>query len=213
MISPNDPRHGKQAGYSAGCREACCRRGHALYRAGERADKATGHRRMLDATGTHRRIRALQRIGYSEKDLATRLGRCDKYVCSVLRFNRLRASTVTEVAALYDQLCMTWPTGWSADRNRRRAEARGWPSPLAWDEDTIDAPNARPALDADAEDVVDQVAVWRRMQGDKTVRLTQPECDELVRLCLAARWPHALIEERCGVNVHRSQERLAGVAA
>lgn len=39
MITESDPRHGSENGYSAGCREFCCKRAHAQYNAKKKAER------------------------------------------------------------------------------------------------------------------------------------------------------------------------------
>jgi hypothetical protein len=38
-IPDEDSRHGTEAGYAAGCREFCCRKGHADYNAQKKAER------------------------------------------------------------------------------------------------------------------------------------------------------------------------------
>jgi DNA (cytosine-5)-methyltransferase 1 len=98
---------------------------------------------MVDVTGTRRRIRALARIGWSLHEVARRLG---VPVQSLSRAHRhsghVRLATAQKVAALYDELSMTPGPSVHA---RCHAERQGWPPPLAWDDDDIDNPTARPA--------------------------------------------------------------------
>lgn len=81
-----------------------------------------------------------------------------------------------EVCEVYDRLSMTpgpsaHTAGWAAKR--------GYAPPLAWDEDSIDDPAARPATDrpvaTDAQ-VIDLVAIRRAIESpDSSPPLTKPE--------------------------------------
>jgi DNA-directed RNA polymerase specialized sigma24 family protein len=77
------------------------------------------------------------------------------------------------------------------------AKAKGWPGPLAWDDDTIDDPAARPHIGAAWSDAFDEVAVLRAMYGDP-VRLRPSERAEATRRLTAAGLSAAQIAERLG---------------
>lgn len=100
-------------------------------------------RHMVDAIGTARRLRALVAIGYSQTDLARRLNvtvaNVNYHIHNVKA--RRQGEVADRIAALYDQLSMT--PGPSAAA-MRIASRNGWAPPLAWDENTIDDPTARP---------------------------------------------------------------------
>jgi hypothetical protein len=99
-----------------------------------------------DPTGTTRRLQALMAIGYTQAAL------CRAMQLNASHLNRLinghlgykvNAGTAAKVKDVYRQLSMT---PGPHDRARRFAKARGWAPPLAWDEDTIDDPAAKPDL-------------------------------------------------------------------
>ncbi|MBU8834152.1 hypothetical protein [Mycolicibacterium goodii] len=100
-------------------------------------------RAQVDITGTRRRLRALMAIGYVQADL------CDRISGSTFgnrqlwsdRCNYTNAGIAARVVELFDELHLT---PGPSDRARRWAAKRGWDHPLAWDEDTIDDPNAEP---------------------------------------------------------------------
>ena len=96
----------------------------------------------VDITGTTRRLRALVAIGYTQCDLAGRLGITSENSTDLFHAKgRVLAATALKVAALYDRLSMTaGPSQAARDRARRLR----WHPPLAWDDDTIDDPNAKP---------------------------------------------------------------------
>jgi hypothetical protein len=101
--------------------------------------------------GTKRRLQALMAIGWSQTALANSIG------MEVRNFNHLlhgkRAVTAKNARAvkdLYDELWNTTPdapTRWHAGaitRSLRYARTHGWPPPMAWDDDTLDDPQATP---------------------------------------------------------------------
>ena len=93
--------------------------------------------------GVTRRLRALNALGYSQQDLADRLGAHYSWICKLMSNGRAQVNpdTVTRIADLYNQLSMT---PGSSERARRAARIKGWAPPLAWDDDTIDDPHAQP---------------------------------------------------------------------
>ncbi len=103
----------------------------------------------VPSIGTVRRLRALVALGWPQARLASRLGMANRNLSSLMRGQRVTARTALAVRALYDQ----W---WNADPHacgvearhvaqaRARAARLGWVSPLAWDDDRLDDPAARP---------------------------------------------------------------------
>jgi hypothetical protein len=69
----------------------------------------------------------------------------------MMRRSQVTASTARTAAAAYDQLWNHQPPQASqrgkiaAARARNHARARGWPPPLAWDDDQLDRPDGTPA--------------------------------------------------------------------
>jgi hypothetical protein len=109
-----------------------------------------GQRLWVPADGTRRRLRAL---GWTAGDLATRLHMSPSRVCILAgtRATRVHHRTAAAVRRLYDQLSMTVPThhpDWLLTRQRRLCAAKGWLPPLAWNDDEIDNPDARPSARA-----------------------------------------------------------------
>lgn len=98
---------------------------------------------MVDALGTQRRIRALQRLGWS----STAIGRAadaswvspSSSIKRVLDTDRIRQGTAQAIDRAYRALS-TRP---GPNRQlQRRAIREGWAPPAAWDD--IDDPNDRP---------------------------------------------------------------------
>lgn len=108
----------------------------------------------VDSTGTRRRLQALVAAGWSQSKLAGRLGMLQTNFSRMVAAPAVYADTARKVAALYDELWDQQPPEdghrdkVAASRARNMAASRGWPPPLAWDDDTIDDPTARPDLGA-----------------------------------------------------------------
>lgn len=101
---------------------------------------------VVDGTGTARRLQALVAIGWTQHELARRIGWTPANLCSLMHARRpVTAATARRVAGLYDELSMT-PA--SSSRARSTARRNGWVPPLAWDDDDIDDPSFAPAADA-----------------------------------------------------------------
>lgn len=102
--------------------------------------------RDVDATGTRRRVQALVAFGWPLAQLAPRFGLYTTNLGLIANGRRayVHATTAETVAADYRRLSRL--PGPSA-RARADAARKGWASPAAWDEDTIDDPAAVPDLD------------------------------------------------------------------
>ena len=148
-MTPDDPRHGSTRGYSAGCREACCKRAHALDVKLSRLRKVEGRPRAIPVQGTQRRIQALMAMGWTSQDIADAAGLCHRAkVTSILNGQKGRPavwvtqSTRDRIAAVYDTLSMRLPDMTRGrQRTRTIAARKGYAPPLAWDDiDTDPAP-------------------------------------------------------------------------
>ncbi|WP_152185110.1 helix-turn-helix domain containing protein [Segeticoccus rhizosphaerae] len=128
------------------------------------------HGAFIDGTGTRRRLQALTAIGWSQSELGRRLGieRGNMYaLIHGTRRTHVTVATARKVAMLYDQLWNKPPQPREkfakiARANALRAARRnGWVGPLAWDDDTIDDPNATPDLGEH-----DTTASYRKVHAD-----------------------------------------------
>lgn len=168
---------------------------------------------FIDSTGTLRRLQALIAMGWSQSKLGERIGVTGSNFGQLLRRGRVTKQTAQRVAKLYDELWDTPPPSAThrdritVSRARNYARAHGFAPPLAWDDDTIDDPAARPAIDAELEDqVLDEVAVRRIMAGQLQVPSigagqrngTPPELLEAIRRLAADGWSDRRIAERVG---------------
>lgn len=103
---------------------------------------------LVDATGTARRLRALVALGWPRAHLERHLGISSRTAWLLTAApqapDMVTVSTREAVRSLYDELSLTIPgPSRAATRARRIAAARGWPPPLAWDDDVIDDPRGR----------------------------------------------------------------------
>jgi hypothetical protein len=148
---PSTGRHDSHVAYlEDGCRCPTARRANARYAKVLRLEHLAGERRLIDATGTARRLRALMTIGWAKHHLADQLGVSTVRVDTLLRQPTVRRPTAARVVALYEHLSDTpGPSTIAAAKTR----ALGYPPPIAWDDDTIDDPDAVPWLELHADGV------------------------------------------------------------
>lgn len=154
----------------------------------------------LDSTGTRRRLQALIALGWSVLRLTRHSGIDRQVLDATLTGRDVTAAHARAVRDLYNDLWDQTPEAATPGEARgitlakRRAAQMSWAPPMAWDDDTIDDPNALPAHldDASAEtDDVDVVAVQRAVAGDRGARLTRAErwlaLEQLARLGMSDR--------------------------
>ncbi|WP_354643942.1 hypothetical protein [Kitasatospora camelliae] len=100
-------------------------------------------RRMVPATGTSRRIRALMAIGHDIQAIGLAIGSDPAFVQRFAAGTQttLRAFKAEQVADAYRRLVRSAGPSVSA---RRRAEREMWPGPMHWDGAAIDDPAAQP---------------------------------------------------------------------
>jgi transcriptional regulator with XRE-family HTH domain len=189
--------HGTYARYNAGCRDDCCRTAARRYHKQRVYERDLGLPREIDSIGVRRRLQALMCLGWDAEEIARRLGVSHSRVQKLRnQVAPVRRSTLERVDAVYNELAMTpGPTDHMGNWLRAKAKRLGYAPPLAWDNDTIDDPDARPNRSGRGSlRDLDHAAIRRRMHGDRSVRLRNGEAAELVRLCRAAGWNEARIE-------------------
>lgn len=182
-------------------------RDHALERARERyrahVDGTWVAPVLISAVGTHRRIQALQYAGWSLQRQARILGVSMQSIQSILQRPRILPATAAHFARVYSILWdQTPPMGTPGERSatsrsRINARRRGFAPALAWDDDTIDDPAAKPegiATGTEALRVgdVDDIAVQLAVAGER-VRLTPAERRIVVRILHARIWSDSRI--------------------
>jgi len=188
---------------------APCRRAHADKRADYRRRRYLNRAPLsVDATGSRRRIQALAAIGWSLGEQSRRLGLNASMAHKITIRSWVWPQTADKIRALYDELSMV---PGPSQRARNDAKRRGWLPPLAFDDDTIDDPAARPSIGAYQPRVFDEVAVQRAMRGDR-VHLRPVERAEVVRRLTDAGRSAAEIAERLRTTP-RSVQRMRGKEA
>jgi hypothetical protein len=144
--------HPSRYHYNQGCKCRDCTRAAARYEQERQLDRLAGKPRRLPALGTRRRLQALCALGWDWYSLANHIGASHEVVRTWAMNNQfVYARTAATVRVLYDELSMKLPPeNTTAQRNaasraRGRAKRRGWPPPLAWDDEDLDNPDAVPA--------------------------------------------------------------------
>lgn len=164
-------------------------------------------RDYVNGLGAARRLQALTAIGYTPEDLAPLLGAGPQAVRRWRRqfWDQITFATHRRIAALYARLEGT--PGSSADA-RTYAVEHGYLSPLAWDDDDIDDPNAQPATgpDPDPNDV-DEVKVQRALHGFKA-DLTDAETAATLRAAMTRGTTFTRMCRDMGLNRTRAQRLL-----
>lgn len=126
-------------------------------------------------------LRALVALGWSILKLGDQLGIQRSNMTRVIETgSRLNWSTIQRIERLYEHLSMTLPPATnqreriSVSRAKNYAQQRGWIPPLELETLTL-------GQDAQDGPYIDEQAIWRRMHGDRTVKLTKPEKLEVIR--------------------------------
>lgn len=94
----------------------------------------------VDSTGACRRVQALAAIGWTTRAIAERMGVNDHATVVDLSSGRnrtIRRETAIKVKAVYKEL---WDKPGPSAVSAKRAAAKGWLPPAAWDDDQIDDP-------------------------------------------------------------------------
>lgn len=127
--------------HTARCRCDSCKDHHNKYRKWLETRNMSQGSQLIDATGTKRRIRALQALGWPMSRIAVAAGETRTLVANVANHNgkmvtRPRAARIEKA---YREL--SGRVGPSV-RARSKAKARGYVPPLSWD--NIDDPAEQP---------------------------------------------------------------------
>ena len=156
-MSPDDPRHGQLAGYVTGCRCDPCRAASTRYEKRLAVDHHAGRYRTIDATGTRRRIEALRYLGWTGVDIGREIGVTYGCIYQWGKRPRIYRTSAEKVDAAFRRLSLLPPpTGYLADRERRRARRLGFVSALAWDDldDPAEQPKGLRTTDGDRLDTL-----------------------------------------------------------
>ncbi|UJV42028.1 hypothetical protein [Streptomyces sp. AMCC400023] len=130
-------------------------------------DPATASPARVDATGSHRRIRALVAAGWPLLHIGRQLSLNPQRPEQILRQDRVYATTRDIVLDGYPRLARQRPERRGVPRDkarwsRERARANRWPDPAYWAErmDVIDDPDFEPLYRVTRLELVAQDADW-----------------------------------------------------
>lgn len=130
----------------------------------------------VPAIGSQRRIQALIAYGYTQRHLCRESGVSIDNLSRIHHQHFVRAETANRVAAVFNRLQLTPGPD---NRSRIRGRREGWPRPFAWDEDTIDDPNAEPYQGRDK-----WVPFMERYQELRELNLTHREIAQVLGIQL-----------------------------
>jgi hypothetical protein len=210
-------QHGTRLAYDADrCRCFDCRLANAIAKATYADGEKPAREGKVPNAGTQRRLHALNAVGHTWKSIGQRLGLSIQSVREIAGLSTQHPwtlcyiDTARKVEELYEEWWNVYPAGTAAHRARLSAKRKGFLPPLAWDDETIDDPQATPApLDGAA--VIDAVAIKRVVDGG-TAELSEAEKDEVVKVMLRQGLSHTMIRKRLPVGGARIQ-RLVNEAA
>lgn len=195
-------------GYSfGGCRHETGRVADSRYR--KRLRMGLQPAALVDATGTNRRIQALLALGWPLKVLAPRLGydgRSHPYKLVKTPTGRVTRDMAVKVEKLYDLLSMTIGP---SKRTSGRALRAGYLPPLAWDDEQLDNPAAKPhncRRDPEIAPALDEILIERALAGDAPRRLRPAEIREAVRRAVTP--PMWLSDVQAGQLLQRSDRQI-----
>ena len=195
-----DHQHGTRAAYVLDrCRCFPCSTANAQAETHRERQKAYGrYDKYVDAQPVRDHVRALMAQGMGWKRVAAAAGVSGSSMWKLMPPQETHRDKI------------------AASRARRYAKARGWLPPLALDDELLDRP-FEGALEVEVGDDIDEVAIQRRMGGDKSVWLSNVEKRELRRRWYAAGRTGADLERICGMasarernHAMKAQRRGAG---
>lgn len=117
-----------------------CKRAYRRWQERYRLRVMAEGRLLIPSIGTHRRIQALQWMGWTMQQIADQIGiTSGRAVNNLLTREHVHRDTAARIEQVYERLCsVPGPSGIT----RRRAMANGWASWAAWED--IDNPDDRP---------------------------------------------------------------------
>ncbi len=158
------------------------------------ANLAAGAR--LNSIGSRRRLQALVAVGWPQRWLAARLGwQWPRFTAVMNRENSITAANARAVIVLYDKLRDQLPPQATAAERGAVAKALNvahshrWALPQAWDDDTIDNPQARPRILAVTPDLANLAA---------GARLNSIGSRRRLQALVAVGWPQCWLAARLG---------------
>jgi hypothetical protein len=173
-----------------------CRQWRARYERNRLNDTIMGRPRLIPATGTIRKLCALQRLGWPMDHIAQRGGwkNRDSLLWMIRQSQFVTRNNAERIDHIYRELCMT--PGPSAI-TRRRAERAGYMPPLAWDDIDNDP---HPATGEKGD--VDPVVVERILAGHN-MPATRAERLEVIRRWVADGRPLRELAALTGWKIER----------
>ena len=197
------------------CRCDECRAQQKVRSSKRRRDIAYGRlQRRVDATGTVRRIQALNALGWGDRVIGEHCGYTAQDVYAVKDNVQVTPWMRDKIAAVYETLSMRVPENSRAVAQvRASARRNGYVPPLAWD--SIDD-DPSPADIIPSGEYIDEVRVWNAVNGTpRTHKLSSLERREAIRLLHARKWSDAKIAHQIGcaqMTVLRVRDLLGLVA-
>jgi hypothetical protein len=162
---------------------------------------------LWDSRGTHRRIQALCRIGYSYGHIARLMGYAERSrhtaVMAILRNAYVTKGTFDKVSAVYEAYSMK-PLDPASDYHIRDTIARAkrfhWPPPLAWDDIDNDHEPAEVEHIPERE-YVDELMVDLALEGRPLPRrMTSREAEIVITALHERKLSDARIGEMTGIT-------------
>lgn len=201
----HEHKHGESSTcYWYGCRCVPCRdfctEWQFYYRNMRRAGRYTPMTRV-PAIGTQRRLQALATLGWSASLVGRELGVSGQRMRQIAAAEQVALETAEKVKTVYDKLWATpAPFVASAGRTIARARRLKFQPPMAWDDDSIDIPDAKPAV-TEGEEFIDETAVTLAVDGLKP-KLTPAERRIVISRLWFKRWsdPKIAAHIRCDVQ-------------
>lgn len=167
------------------------------------------YRTAITPIGLARRLQAITAMGHSMRVVADGTPfTMDTYKRCRSRTNRMFVQQELSecIVAAYERYGMRPAVeSPSSHRTRKWAEAKGWLTALAWEDESIDDPSAKPQGISFRNEraILDEAAIERRLNGDRTVRLHKGETAEVVRRLLAAGISMRTIQRDYGIKAER----------
>jgi hypothetical protein len=156
-------------------------------------------RRGTAMTGAVRRLQALMWMGWRLDDLCPMVGLTRGGLRACMHRGAVSFAAAARIREVYERISHL--DGGSIYA-KGKARQLGYAPPAAWDDDTIDDPNAVPQVDVEG-DTVDEVAVQRVLAGKASGEiLTRSERIEAARRMAAAGVGVNAIGRRLGCSYH-----------
>ena len=152
--------------------------------------------------GAHRRVAGLVFMGWPLDDISAMTGAdAAALLFRPHPWQQVNQTVHEAVARVFTRLELT---PGPCSETRKWARRAGYFSPLAWDEDTIDDPAAKPNPTGEPSegDCVDEAAVVRRMWGER-VRVTRAEAAAVVARLRRSGLSDAMIYRLTRIKVDR----------